>query len=1149
MRITRHYTTDSAEPLASLPTRFLTIEICHSDPERRLCIPDFEVPSHWSREAAEHLAHHYIRRTGVPAMTRRVAEDGVPEWLQRSVADTDALAQVSEKLRYGSEISYRQVVHRLVGAWTYWGWSYGYFDTQADAKAFYDEHCHLIAMQQAMPASPQWRNTGLHWAYGIAGDASGAVYVDARSGELRSSKNAYERPQHHHCFIQGVSDDLSGEGGITDLWQREMRVFKHGSGSGCNLSAIRGSQESLSSGLPSAGLVPFLEIGERAAESLAGIGAPDGRASSKLSLVDIDHPDFMTLLRSRLAKHHEALAREIGSAKLARLRHELLAALRDFDGPEADRFDPTRNDALGEAVAQARRRNLGEPLVMRYLDELRAGGGLAQGGISDLPASNATPVAHAQGHNVRIGLRLGDDFLRAACHEQPWRLKSRTARRETASYEAGRMFDDIAYFNWACGDGVIQFSDNIRFWHGCATQGEIRASSPGGEFLFLDDSACDVASINLAHYVSEEGGFDIAGFEHTVRLQTIMCDIAITMAQFPSAEIAYNTYRYRPIGLSLCNLSAMLIQLGYAYDSAEGRSFAAAAAALMTGAGYVASAEIARELGGFEAFADTREGMMRLMWQHHEAAFGRTQHLGTAEVRPMVLDHATLPDVALGDAVQRVWDQAMIQGDEFGYSNAQISLVSASPNVLILMDALAPGIDPVRGLAGREQRERWVQAMQHGLARLGYQQGQIAAIRGYVLGHRSCLDAPYINAETLQEKGFLSEQLALVEDALQAGQDVHAAFDPLHLGERFCRDVLHLGDRQLYDADFKLLHHLGFGEEAVEAFARYCNGHDELSGAPFLRQEDLAIFASADTHSEQPVSVEAQIQMAASVQPYISGGIAATIETPAGVSVRQHRRWMMMAWQLGLKQIDLCRAVQPDALLAPPEEEATAVQTRTPQPAGQTAGQTAGPKFRIQRCEIVGLKRTQAPQPDETQVQRGARPVQSTVLSAAPGFTPLANRRTGYVQHVRIGGVSVCHRTEEYPDGRLGAVRLHAPALEPVLQQALKQTLKGLSAALQHGLDLTAFASVFADERFGPHGEVEGHAQITTARSVLDYIMQDLLAHYGAQQEAAQPSASTHAPAVETAHETAHETVSDAASESAPERDRLILVPLDAANP
>ena len=1077
MRIDRYFTSQDEDVFASLECRTISIEICHTVAAKRLCIPHFEIPAHWSDEAAMHLAHHYARRAGVPSASTRIAEQGVPEWLQRSVPAQGA--------SFGPETSLKQMVHRLVGTWTYWGWNHGYFDTEADAKSFYDEQCHLIAMQRAMPASPQWSNTGLHWAYGISGKANGNYFVDAQSGELCQPVDAYERPQHHHYFIQNVTDDLSRDGGIADLLQREMRVFKHGSGSGCNMSNIRSAAETLSNGLPSAGVAPFLEIGDKAAEALLSSNISNG-APSRLSLIDCDHPDVLRLIRGHLAAHRERVATAIGAPKQRLFYQWILQAVQSCTDSTLDAYDPAQNTALADVAQSLQARNISPQLFAEYVNELRA----CDGDFHRF-CDHAMPSEARQKGQTQLGIRLSDAFMRASAHGQDWAFNKRIDGSVIEKSRAEPMLDEMAHFNWMTGEGLIAFEDHINRWHGAQAAGEIRASSPAGEFLFLDNSACDVAIINLLPVLKADGELDIEGLEHTTRLQTILCDISIAMAQYPSADIAYNSYRYRPIGLSMCNLSALLMAMGYAYDSAEGRSIAAALAALITGKGYVASGEMARELGGFEAFADVREGMMHLMWQHHEAAFGRTQHLGTAESCPPVINHNALPDDELSSAVQRVWDQAMISGDEYGYSNAQISLVGGNPNAAILMDVLSSGIDAL-GTMQNTPTQRNV--LRQGLQQLDYNAAAIKAIESYVFGNRQLMNAPEINSQSLLDRGFTETELTLIEDALARGMDVHSAFDPLHLGDPFCRSVLHLSDAQLYDATFELLYHLGFDQEATQTFEHYINGHQTVIGAPFLRQEDYAIFATAAPEVENHISVEAQIQMAASVQPYISGGIAQRIKTPWNVSVKQHRHWMQMSWQLGLKQLMLTRAEMPqDAMIELPE--ITAQSEPQPVAKAQPVVQEAPAQISLpQGIMNSGLCILRSVIAGMAMFEPSAE-----AKAARPQLRALPARRNGYVQEAHIGGMMVRHRTEEFEDGSLAVLTLEVPDADIHLHQALQHQATLLTIALQHGVPLSAFEALGSDKKYNPQGDVEGHKNINVVQSVMDYLLRDLLPQYAPQ--------------------------------------------------
>lgn len=1095
MRVERYFTSEEQDVFACVNYRTISIEICHDVAAHRLCIPHFEIPQNWSDDAARHLAHQFARRKGVPEKTATIVEEGVPDWLQRHVPIPDTAM--------GGETSIKQMVRRLVGAWTYWGWNQGYFDTESDARAFYDEHCFLILTQRAMPAAPQWQNTGLNWAYGLSARSSGNYYVDAESGELCESECSYERPQHHHYFIQGAHDAISGKGGIADLLQQEMRVFRHGSSSGCNLSQLRSSVETLSSGTPCAGVIPFLDIGDQAALALAR----EYDAKSRLSLIDDDHPDVQRLLRRRMASHREQIATSIAGAGQHLHYQWLQQAVANCPDPKADPYHPAQNTALRDAIKKLEARQVSPLLLQRYLSELRAGGSDIRGRSEfALSSESAGRAPH------RLGLRLSDDFMRQSLMGGEWPLKSRTDQKTTSQLDASALLDEAAYFNWLTGDGLIAFRDNINRWNGCKAAGEIRATSPGGEFAFLDNTACDVAIINVYALLKDASGeMDLAALEQTVRLQTIMCDIAISMAQFPSPQIALNSYRLRPIGLSFCNLSALLMAMGYAYDSSEGRSIAAAISAIITGKGYATSAEIARELGSFESFSEMREGMMQLMWQHHEAAFGRTQHLGTAEICPPVIDHSLLPDDGeLSETVQRVWDQAMISGDEFGYSNAQISLIGANPNAAKLMDALSAGIDPIWHFATSPACAQ--QALESGLTQLGYEGAQIESISAYVFGRRQMLHASEINSDTLLARGFGEAELELIEEALARGMDVHSAFDPLHLGERFCREVLHLSDAQLYDANFKLLYHLGYDEEAVEAFERSVCGHHSVEGAPFLSEEDYAVFALANPNMDgsNRISVEAQILMAASIQPYISGGIAQQIVTPNDCSIRQHRHYIQMAWQLGLKQIMLQRAsapqgqqridwvpeeqseIQSSGQIATPAAEDNALRT----PAAQHLPQgILPPPLAIHRSVIAGMVTLIKP-------ARAQTPPASAPQNA-PAKQPraLPTRRGGYVQEAHIGGMWVRHRTEEYEDGSLAVLTLELPDCERNLQHALRQHAAMLSIALQHGVPLDAFEVLASDATmYQPCGEVEGHREITLVQSITDYLLKDLLPRYAGEQ-------------------------------------------------
>lgn len=1055
MHIARAFSSSASsfprDPFANVAFKTIDIEICHADPEQAFCLSSFEVPAHWSHAACELLAHQMVRRKGVPAALRTIPEEGVPEWLWRSVADEVALACLPEAERYGCEMSAKQIFHRLAGAWTYWGWVHDYFDTPADARAFYEEWCAMLVQQCVAPASPQWMYAGLHWAYGMEGAAQGHFVVDSATGQVSKSKSAYVRPQLHHCFIQGVEDSLVAEGGIMDLWEREARLFKYGAATGCNMSSIRGEKEPLSSGTHSAGLLKFLSVGDLAAAAIkpAGVKA----SADRLVVIDADHPDIEAVVHWKRQQAHKAASLITGARHIRRFAHDMLDALGSL--PDSEKANPLQNRLVQQAIAQARRSMVPESYIARMMEQ-------AHHGVQDIALPYEDEQEFDTGHQqTRLAVRVSDPFMQAARADQSWSLNARTDGAPMVGVRAKQLMEDIAQSMGACTNPALQFEDTIQAWHGCAKDGAIKASSPRGEFLFLNDTACDIATLNLEKFVSPSGEFVCESFEHAVQLMVIMLDISVAMAHYPSRTIAQNTYRYRPLGLSYGNLASMLVRMGYAYGSAEGQATAAAVSALMSGAGYVASAELAKEQGAFEAFSSNRESMMRLMWLHHEAAFGRSEHLGNAAVKPVALDHASIPDQALSDAVQRVWDLAMIRGDEFGYANAQISIVAASPVANRLLDAVTSSVAPLAQVvqlhadAGGDMKRRCVPSISAGLAVLGYAPQAIDDMMIHVAGHNTLQGAGAIDRAALTKKGFTLTQITRIEEMLPSVMHVRQAFDPYVIGEGFCRDVLRLNDMQIHDADFDLLAYLGFSVDEIEDANRFVCGTGTLKQAPHLREEDEAVF---DALSDMPDSawVTAQIEMMAAIQPFISGGIAHEIMTPRTAHQDDYRLWCEQAWRKGLKSIALNRATMPIH-----RKESVA-------PASQ---ETIRDKVQLVVAEPVATSR-------------------ATLREALP------QRREGFTQKAIIGGQTIYLRTGEYADHRLGEIFIDTPKQSAGVRTMMQQFAIAVSVALQHGVPLDAFVDAFTRTQFDPAGVVEGSDHVETASSMLDYVFKELAANY-----------------------------------------------------
>ncbi|MBV9686692.1 MAG: vitamin B12-dependent ribonucleotide reductase, partial [Alphaproteobacteria bacterium] len=652
MHIARHYTTAGRDPYETVPFRTASSEIRNPDGSVVFQAEDFEVPAEWSQVAADILAQKYFRKAGVSARLAPVAEQGLPPWLWRRTADPcetgeGDLAALAESARHGGETDARRVFDRMAGTWTYWGWKGGYFDAEEDARAFYDEIRLMLARQIGAPNSPQWFNTGLHWAYGIDGPAQGHYYVDHRTGELRASGSAYEHPQPHACFIQSVADDLVNEGGIMDLWVREARLFKYGSGSGSNFSKIRGEGEALSGGGRSSGLMSFLRIGDRAAGAIKSGGTT--RRAAKMVIVDIDHPDIEAFIDWKVVEEQKVAALVAGSKLAARHLNLIMAACREG-------IDPAQNAALKREIRAARRAMIPESYIQRVIQFARQGFTEIEFRTYDTDWESEAYLTVA-GQNSNNSIRVSNEFLERVQSEGEWELTRRTDGTVAKRLPARELWDRIGHAAWASADPGLQFDTTINDWHTCPESGRINASNPCSEYNFLDDTACNLASLNLLAFRRDDGSFDVPAFEHAVRLWTIVLEISVLMAQFPSKEIARRSYDFRTLGLGYANLGGLLMSMGLPYDSAAGRALGGAITALMTGSSYATSAEMAGEPrlaqpGAFPGYAENREAMLRVIRNHRRAAHGENSGYESLSILPVPLDAANCPDPALAEAAR-----------------------------------------------------------------------------------------------------------------------------------------------------------------------------------------------------------------------------------------------------------------------------------------------------------------------------------------------------------------------------------------------------------------------------------------------------------------------------------------------------------------
>lgn len=1091
MRIERRYTKDGKDSAyAGLKFRLTTSEIKNPDGSVVFKLDNVEVPEFWSQVASDVLAQKYFRKAGVPARLKKVEENTVPSFLWRGVADEEALAKLPEKERYIGEHSSKQVFDRLAGTWTYWGWKGGYFDSEADAQAFYDELRYMLAAQMCAPNSPQWFNTGLHWAYGIDGPSQGHFYVDPFTKTLTKSESSYEHPQPHACFIQGVNDDLVNEGGIMDLWVREARLFKYGSGTGSNFSALRGEGEKLSGGGRSSGLMSFLKIGDRAAGAIKSGGTT--RRAAKMVVVDVDHPDIEQYIDWKVMEEQKVAALVTGSKINQKHLKAILKACVNCEGSGDDCFMPEKNPALKREIKLARKSMVPDNVIKRVIQ-------FAKQGYKDInfPTYDTDWDSEAYltvaGQNSNNSVRITDGFLRAVEADGTWDLTYRKNGKVSKTLKARELWEKIGYAAWASADPGLQYHTTVNDWHTCPASGEIRASNPCSEYMFLDDTACNLASMNLLTFRDKATGtFDVAGYEHTVRLWTVVLEISVMMAQFPSRQIAELSYEFRTLGLGYANIGGLLMTSGIPYDSAEGRAIAGALTAIMTGVSYATSAEMAKGLGPFPGFDKNREHMLRVMRNHCRAAYGEETGYEQVSIAPVPLDHTSLttstyPAIKgyadLSAHAKAAWNKAIKLGEAHGYRNAQATVIAPTGTIGLVMDCDTTGIEPdfalvkFKKLAGGGYWKIINRAVPEALRTLGYSESDIAEIEAYAVGHGNLAQAPAINHTTLKAKGFTDEALAKVEKALPTAFDIKFAFNKWTLGEDFCRDKLGITAEQLANPSFDLLAALGFSKREIEAANIHVCGAMTVEGAPHLKLEHYAVFDCANPcgrTGKRYLSVESHIRMMAAAQPFISGAISKTINMPNEATVEDCKAAYLLSWQLALKANALYRdgskLSQPlnSQLIADDEDEDDAVEALLAQPNAARVSQLS-----------------------EKVVEKIVERV--TVLRERE---KLPGRRKGYTQKAVVGGHKVYLRTGEYDDGRLGEIFIDMHKEGAALRSFINNFAIAVSLGLQYGVPLDEYVDAFTFTRFEPSGPVQGNDTIKFATSILDYVFRELAVSY-----------------------------------------------------
>ncbi len=1077
MQVARFFTETHGDPYFSVEFVKRISEIKNPDGSIVFRMEDVTIPSDWTQVATDIIAQKYFRKAGVPKLLKKVQEEGVPAWLQPSVADSERLEQLPEKERYTSETDAKQVFHRLAGTWTYWGWKANYFETEEDAKAFYDEMIYMLVHQMAAPNSPQWFNTGLHWAYGISGPSQGHFYVDYKTGKLTASTDAYTHPQPHACFIQSVKDDLVNEGGIMDLWVREARLFKYGSGTGSNFSEIRGANEPLSGGGKSSGLMSFLKIGDRSAGAIKSGGTT--RRAAKMVTLDLDHPDIEEYINWKVVEEQKVAAIVAGS-KLCNVHLNAIMKACYDEHPENDRFNKNFNKKLKHAVIEARKAQIPNNYIERVIQLAKLGFKSIEFPLYDVDW-NSDAYATVSGQNSNNSIRVTNEFMKAVIDDGEWNLywrvekkRAKAANRKPApckTLKARELWDQISYAAWSSADPGIQYHSTINEWHTCPSDGEIKASNPCSEYMFLDDTACNLASINLVRFHDAANHkFNIQAYRHATTLWTIVLEISVLMAQFPSKEIARLSYDFRTLGLGYANLGSLLMQQGIPYDSSEAFAICGALTAIMHMTSYSTSALISKEQGPFPKYEQNKENMLRVIRNHRRAAYNvPNEEYEGLTIYPVGINPKHCPSDLL-KAAREDADRALELGTEYGFRNAQVTVIAPTGTIGLVMDCDTTGVEPdfalvkFKKLAGGGYFKIINQSIPPALERMGYNKDQINEIVRYAKGSGTLEGCPYINREALKAKGFTDTVLNKIDGMLPSVFEMGFAFNKFTIGSDFLINKLGLNEQEIDSYDFNLLETLGFSKQEIASANDYVCGTMTIEGAPFLKHDHYPVFDCANKCGKKGtrfIRSMAHIRMMAAAQPFISGAISKTINLPNQATVEDIKTAYMESWKLGVKANALYR----------------------------DGSKLSQPLNSVSEEDIETIL-------EEKENNDIIKVAEKIIHRYIAKRRRLPDRRTGYTQKAKINGQSVYIRTGEYDNGQLGEIFIDMHREGAAFRSLLNCFAISISLGLQHGVPLEEFVDAFVFTRFEPSGIVTGNDKIKMSTSVIDYIFRELAVTY-----------------------------------------------------
>ncbi len=994
LQFSRRFTSDEINVMDLFEFDYRTSVIRNPSGEVIFEMNNVEVPRQWSQIATDILAQKYLRKAGVPQA------DG----------------------SLGRETSAKQVAHRMANCWRVWGEKYDYFATPKDAQIFYEELVHCILNQTCVPNSPQWFNTGLYESYGIKGKPQGHYYVDPVDAQLKKSTSAYERPQPHACFILSVEDDLVNDGGIMDLWVREARIFKYGSGVGTNYSNLRGAGEKLSGGGTSSGLMSFLKIGDRAAGAIKSGGTT--RRAAKMVCLDLDHPEIVDFINWKVEEEK----------KVAALINAGYAS-----------------DYEGEAYKTI------------------------------------------SGQNSNNSVRIPNSFFEKLEKGEDWELTGRKDGRVMKKIPSRELWNQIAFAAWSCADPGTQYNTTINEWHTCPQGGEIRASNPCSEYMFLDNTACNLASANLMKLFNKENNqFDVEGFEYICRLWTVVLEISVLMAQFPSKEVAQLSYEYRTLGLGFANLGTLLMVSGIPYDSEKARAIAGSISSIMTGVSYKASAELASVLGAFPRYEENKQDMLRVMHNHRLAAYDADQYEGLS-INPQGLKSQYCPDYLL-KAACKAWDDALTLGEKHGYRNAQTTVIAPTGTIGLVMDCDTTGVEPdfalvkFKKLSGGGYFKIINQSVPDALKNLKYSEKEIDAIIKYAVGSASFSGAPFINHQTLSEKGFIAEEIKKLDAAVVAAFDIAFVFNKYALGEE-CLQRLGFTAQQYNDFEWSLLEALGFTEKEIDAANDYVCGTMMLEGAPLLKAEHLEVFDCANKcgkKGERFIHRHGHIRMMGAVQPFISGAISKTINLPYEATLEEISDSYLLSWQLGLKA---CALYRDGSKLSQPLSNKSDKKKKSDD--SQETSEVSKPTMESNIVDLSKLTVEELLDEVNRRVQSSADTQLKRRLATIVERRSLPAKRRGFVQKAKINGQAIFLRTGEYGDGTLGEIFIDMAKEGATMRSMMNCFAIAISIGLQYGVPLEEFVDKFVFTKFDPAGFVD-HPNIKSTTSIMDLMFRIL---------------------------------------------------------